>query len=170
MRWCTIAPLATGILLTAGPLGRTQETGPSQATAVAEIRRLGGTVEVDEKDPAHPALKVDLHNTATGDDDLRHLAGLARLRTLDLSGTKVTDAGLKHLAGLAGLREIGVDGTQVSKQGIADLQGVLVGLQLIHLHPCTTTLDGNSITVTLDPFAKNASESSGGEGDKKPRP
>jgi hypothetical protein len=77
---------------------------PAQERAIAEIRRLEGKVEIDEKAPERPLVKVDLSFTRVTDAGLVHLAGTARLRELYLCGTGVTEEGLEHLSGLTNLR------------------------------------------------------------------
>ncbi len=41
---------------------RGYEVNPSQAKAVDEIKKLGGTVTMNEKSPDKPVVAVDLHN------------------------------------------------------------------------------------------------------------
>jgi hypothetical protein len=103
---------------------RAYEVNPSQAKAVEQIKKLGGTVTVDEKSPDKPVLAVDLHNPppdlnartilekakqalqykVVTDAALRDLQGLSTLQSLNLGRTLVSDAGLEHLAGLTQLR------------------------------------------------------------------
>ena len=41
--------------------------------------------------------RLDLDDTAVGDDGLRHLAVLGRLQRVYLNGSRVTDAGVERL-------------------------------------------------------------------------
>ena len=67
-----------------------------------------------------------------GDDGLKHLKPLTKLRTLILSLTGVSDAGLKHLRGLTQLQRLDLDYTKVTDAGIENLKG-LTELGIIHL-------------------------------------
>lgn len=52
--------------------------------AVAALQKQGATVRVDDKDPAQPAVAVDLSGCAVTEAGLAHLRALTQLRTLDL--------------------------------------------------------------------------------------
>ena len=59
------------------------------------------------------------------DEDLEHLKGMPKLRTLYLIGTQITDAGLEHLKGFTQLQELVLANTQISDSDVADLQKAL---------------------------------------------
>src|SRR5690242_11857998 len=93
---------SVGLLVTTGPTLLARES-EGQEQAPAEIQRLGGTVEVDEKRPGKPVSAVMLtNNVEVTDNTLAHLEGLTTLTHLWLGSTSVTDAGLAHLQGLTG--------------------------------------------------------------------
>ena len=73
-----------------------QTSKESQAAAVAAIKKLGGRVTFDEKNPGKP-LRVILRGSKVTDAGLVHLKGLTKLGTLNLTDTKVTAAGVKDL-------------------------------------------------------------------------
>jgi hypothetical protein len=98
---------------------------------VLAFRRLGGTVDVDEKAPAQPVVGVDLSNTRATDDVLIQLKGLTALRELRLPGN-VRDAGLEHLKSLAGLERLYCRSARVTDRGLAHLEG-LKKLRYLHL-------------------------------------
>ena len=124
---------------------------PAEATAIAAIQQLGGKVEVDEKQPDQPVIKVYLHSTPVKDADLVHLgqlkqlqnaflgrtaitdAGLEHLKqaqhlkTLSLNATAVTDAGLKHLTELKSLKTLNLQETKVTAAGVAELKRKIPG-------------------------------------------
>ena len=81
----------------------TEAPDAERQAAVAEIERLGGTVEVDETRPEKPVISVDLNRTKVTDAGLENLKGLTKRKELDLRFTKVTDTGLVHLKGLTEL-------------------------------------------------------------------
>lgn len=86
-------------LLLAPVLCCAAEPNVDQATAIAEIEKLGGTVTLHEKSPGEPALEVNLTGTTVTDAGLANLEGLNNLKSLQLHRTEVTDAGLAHLKG-----------------------------------------------------------------------
>ena len=74
---------------------------------------------------------VRLDDTPVGDEELRALAAVTRLKMLVLDGTRVTDAGLALLLSLTKLELLGLNRTQVSDAGVlalASLPKVVVGL------------------------------------------
>ena len=132
----------------------------SQEKIVSDIRRLGGTVELDDSRPDKPivAVRVDRFEDADAvikcvktltalrelsvtyggitDVSLRQLSGLTELRTLDLSATKITDDGLKTVASFAKLEVLGLTGCEkITDNGLKHLKG-LKNLQRLDL--CST--------------------------------
>jgi hypothetical protein len=73
------------------------EPQTEQEKAVVEIKKLGGSVAIDEKSPDKPVIGVALPRTKVTDAGLEHLKGLPKLQWLSLLRTKVTDAGVKDL-------------------------------------------------------------------------
>ena len=69
----------------------------TQEKAVAAVKKLGGTVLVDENLPRKPAIYVSIRHTRVSDAGLVHLKGLLKLRHLYLFNTNVTDAGIQKL-------------------------------------------------------------------------
>src|SRR5262245_1030923 len=64
---------------------------------VAEVRKLGGQIDVEEQNPKKPIVAIRLTNTALTDAGLASVASWSEIQLLDLSATKITDAGLQHL-------------------------------------------------------------------------
>jgi len=104
-------------------LCRAAEPNSDQAKSIAEIKRLGGKVALDEKTPGKPVIEVDLWDTNVTDTELEHLKGLTQLWNLWLDDTQVTDRGLRHLKGLKKLEDLHLQGTKVSDAGLEHLQG-----------------------------------------------
>lgn len=127
-----------------------------QAIAVAQIKRLGGTVTIDERIPGKPVTAVDLSrhevlleildklSGVTGaaprrapapqvtNAELVCLKGLRQLQSLKLMYTQVTDAGLEYLEELTDLRSLDLSHTQVTDAGLEHLQR-LTKLQSLNL-------------------------------------
>ena len=125
--------LALGLWLAAVSSGWAAEPNPDQAKAVAEIKRWGGKVTVDEKTPDKAVTGVDLTGIQGLEyGGLEYLEGLTRLQTLSLARTEVNDAGLGHLEGLTRLQTLSLERTQVGDAALGHLKGLtrLKGLNL----------------------------------------
>ena len=145
----TVGGVLLGLLVLA-LAGRADE-----AAAVKAIKKLGGGVEVDTKQPGKPVVAVVLYNTRVTDVGLKELTGLKHLRALnlndttvtdvglkevkelkslqllDLGHTKITDAGLKELKELKNLQWLALYGTKVTDAGVKELQAALPGLKIL---------------------------------------
>src|SRR5262249_60324357 len=93
-----------------------------EATAVQAIKKLGGSVERDEKQPGKPVTRVDLNGIQVTDAGLKDLKELKELRELVLGHTKVTGAGLKDLKELKELRRLNLNGSKVTDAGLKGLK------------------------------------------------
>lgn len=98
-----------------------QATKESQDAAVAAIKKLGGRVEFDEKDPDKPLIGVNFFGTDLTDAGLVHLKSLTSLKSLDLWSTKVNGTGLVYLIGLTSLESLNLQGTQVTDSVLENL-------------------------------------------------
>jgi hypothetical protein len=58
MRSSLLLPVA--LLLVTGPLPRAQERETEQERAIAAVKKLGGTITLDDKNPGKPLVSVDL--------------------------------------------------------------------------------------------------------------
>jgi hypothetical protein len=65
--------------------------------AVALVKKLGGDVTRDDKQPGKPVTKVFLFGSPVTDAVAKELAAFKSLTTLGLGGTQVTDAGAREL-------------------------------------------------------------------------
>ena len=132
--------LALGFSL-ASALCLAAEPKADQAKAIAEIEKLGGKVEFDEKSPDRPVFShgiamrldttflahreslaelssLDLGYTNVGDADLVNLKGLTKLKSLNLLESGITDAGLKNLRGLTQLESLDLADTTITDAGL----------------------------------------------------
>ena len=122
------------LLLTCSVLAtdaQAQTARESQAVAVAAIRKLGGKVTFDKKNPGKP-LRVTLRGSKVTDAGLVHLKGLTNLNFLGISGARVTDSGLVHLKGLTSLHTLSLSYNNVTDAGLVHLNG-LTNLQTMWL-------------------------------------
>ena len=78
-------------------VGAPARADEAEDKAVAFVKKLGGSVDRDEKAPGKPVVEVFLSNTKVTDAGLKELAALKSLTQLDLGNTPVTDAGIKEL-------------------------------------------------------------------------
>lgn len=60
--------------------------------------------------------------SATGDDDLKAVRNMTRLKELNLCYTNITDKGQEHLAGLSDLEELDLFGTAIQGDGLKHLR------------------------------------------------
>ena len=90
---------------------------------------LGGGViseraaEALAKNPGLVSLSISLHGPTVGDEDVRMIAKLPKLRSLDLSQSSVTSVGLAYLKGHAALRELNLEATRVGDAGMEAISG-----------------------------------------------
>ncbi len=111
-----------------------QETvDAAEEAAIAEIRKLGGTVRriaanTDEKE-------VDFHLSGRDltDESLKHVMSVKNVVALHLKNTQITDAGLAHLKGLKNLRRLHLEKTAIGDEGLANLAG-LQELEYLNLY------------------------------------
>ncbi len=99
-------------------------TSAEQEGAIAEIKRLGGTVAIEEKSPGKRVTSVELWNSKVTDARLGCLNALTNLTSLGLGDTKVSDAGLEHLKGLTSLQSLDLRGTKIGDAGLEHLKGL----------------------------------------------
>jgi hypothetical protein len=100
-----------------------------QDKAIDEIKKLGGRVKIDEKDPDTPVIGVSFDNTPSRpikltDADMKNLKAFPRLQKLEFVGAlsigaiNVTDAGLENLIGLTQLQSLDLGGTKITDAGL----------------------------------------------------
>jgi hypothetical protein len=89
---------------------------------VASIKKLGGKVTRDEKQPERPVVEVNLSYTPVTDADLKDLKEFKQLHRLLLDRTKVTDAGLKEIKELKQLQWLVLSRTAVTDAGLRDIK------------------------------------------------
>jgi hypothetical protein len=118
------APLALVaiFLIAPQPVLRAQDSEAKIERAIAEIKKLGGKVEVDAKSAGTPVVSVDLKHTKAVDASLEHLKGLTRVQILFLKDTEVTDDGLVYLKGLTDLEALELGRTKVTDKGLEHLK------------------------------------------------
>ena len=97
---------------------------------------LAGCRQIDDAALAGLVLaqleRLDLFNTAVGDQGLAWLHDVPALRRLSLAGTKLDDTGLRAVAALPTLTELDLGWTAVTDQGLEHLRAhpALVALSL----------------------------------------
>ena len=93
MKVFPLAVILTAVLSTSA----SAQSNPAKERAIAAIKKLGGTVGIDENSPITPVSSVFLSGTKITDNGLVHLKGLTNLRRLILHGTRFSDAGMRTL-------------------------------------------------------------------------
>ena len=113
----------------------------TEEQAIAAIKRLGGIVTIDKKNPAKPMIFIALHNSKINDAGLEYLKGLTSLYQLNLEHTLITDKGLVHLKGLTKLQWLYFDHTKITDKGLVHLKG-LTQLRVLQLNYTQVTDTG----------------------------
>jgi len=90
--------LVLGLSLATVASGWAVEGNTEQAKAVAQIRKLGGKVVVDNESPDKPVIGVSLVLPMVTDVGLEHLQSLTQLQSLNLTYAQVTDTQLQNQA------------------------------------------------------------------------
>jgi internalin A len=161
------APLVLlgAVLVAIQPILQAQDGKVKQERAIAEIKKLGGEVEVDIDRPDRPVVAVNLKHTKVidaslqllkeltrleklclkdthvTDDGVIYIKGLTNIEVLELGRTKVTDKALEHLKGFTRLRTLDLAGTEVTNKGLEHLKG-LSRLQTLDLSGTKVTNAG----------------------------
>src|SRR5438132_13440397 len=132
MRLNTPMALVGFFLVMTQPVLRAQDSKAAKERAIAEIKKLGGEIEVDAKSPDMAVVGVNLKHTKEVDASLEHLKGLTELQRLSLKDTKATDGAMVHIRGLTNLEVLELGRTKVTDMGLKHLQG-LIKLQRLDL-------------------------------------
>jgi internalin A len=165
MRYSHIAAFTVGLVLITAPTLMARDDSKAKEAAIARIKELGGSIEVDDHSPGKPVIKVNLRATKATDADLiilkalsglqdlrlgrtgltdagmEHLKDLTDLKCLVISHTKISDAGLARLKDLTNLQRLDIGGTNVTDAGLKQLRG-LTNLRDLNLCLCTLVTDG----------------------------
>ena len=129
---CVLSGL-TLVLASGAVVAAADAVDPAEQAAVAEIRKLGGSVRKISSKNDDQAVEFQFGGAELTDAGLVHLTRVKNLVALSLKGTKITDAGLVQLKGLTQLRRLHLEKTAVGDAGIAHLAG-LVNLEYLNLY------------------------------------
>ena len=90
----------------------------SQKDAIADVRKLGGTVAVYQDDGGLIQIWLTLNGEKVTDDDLDAVVMVDHIRSLSLADSAVTDDGLKKLQGLKELEKLYLYRSRISGKGL----------------------------------------------------
>jgi len=93
-----------------------------QQAAIAKVKKLGGSVEIDKENPESPVLTVSLMDSRVNDEDLEFLKDLNGLQTLDLRSTKINGRGLLHLKDMKSLKTLLLHHTPITDAGMKQIK------------------------------------------------
>ena len=93
-----------------------------EASAIAEIEKLGGVVRQIAQDVDDKEAAFHLSGKELTDEGLVHLKEIDNLIWLNLANTKISDAGLKHISEIKSLKRLHLEKTQVGDEGLAHLK------------------------------------------------
>jgi Leucine Rich Repeat (LRR) protein len=122
MRLYAALVLTGSLLAMTQPTLRAQDSKADQEQAIAEIKKLGGKVEVDANRPDMPVVGVNLKHTKLMDASLEYVTRLTKLQVLLLEETQVTDDGMVYLKGLTNIEVLELGRTKVTDKGIERLK------------------------------------------------
>ena len=130
----TLAMLVGLLVVASNAVGEDKVVKRSDAEkkAIAAIKKLGGIVTFDEKEPGKPVICVNLFDKNVTDVGLVHLKGFTNLQTLEFPFNNVTDVGLVHLKGMTKLQKLNLENTKVTDAGVKKLQAALPKCMIIH--------------------------------------
>ena len=109
-----------------------------EASAIAEIEKIGGTIRVIAMDTEDKEAAFHLSGKDVTDDGLAHLKEVGNLVWLNLRGTKITDAGLKHLSEIKTLNRLHLEKTAITDAGLSHLAG-LENLEYLNIYGTKVT-------------------------------
>ena len=119
--FCIVIPALHGVAIAPGSV--------DEAKAIAEIERLGGTVERDNQLPGHPVTRInlaqrpgELRSRTFEDQDVQLVRQFKDLTQLNLSDCHVTDRGLEALGGLKNLTELDLSFCFITDRGLKVLR------------------------------------------------
>jgi Leucine-rich repeat (LRR) protein len=136
--------------------GETKASGapkpePAKTDDPSAVEALSKTASELKRDDDGFVIEVSFRGTTIGDDALKPLLGLRRVRSVLLNETPITDNGLATIGRLLTLTNVDLRGCKVSNAGIAHLAGLsrLRGLKLTGKDGAATVDDDG-----LDAIAK----------------
>lgn len=92
--------------------------------AIAAIKKLGGRVYIDDRDPGKP-VRIRLDGIRLSGKDLNPLADIPQLRILDLSSTELKDEDLRSVGKLTQVEVLKLaNNTGLNKQCLEHLRGM----------------------------------------------
>ena len=160
-----------GVLLACGCGGAaTEQTVPDQNSGVDQTEKVKKVSHLDAEEAAHEVsvvaviekldgqvtreggavVSVDLKECAAGDDDLKLMSSLTRLKELKVWGANVSDQGIAELVHLKSLVSLGLENTEVTDEGLK-VVGTMLGLRSLNLRRCSNvTNDGLAHLGTLE--------------------
>ncbi len=122
-----------GVWLALVASGWTAEPSIDQATAIAQIEKLGGKVAIDETRPGNPVIWVSFLGPEVTDAHLGSLKGLTSLESLNLVWTRVTDTGLACVKEMTKLQSMNMHGTPITDAALEHFK-VLTELEALDLY------------------------------------
>ena len=98
-----------------------KEPEADSADAISALEALGATLR---RDGDGGVIEVSFRGTSAGDEAMKHLAGLPKLRAVLLNDTAISDAGLAAIGAVATLENLDLRGCAVSNAGLEHLKGL----------------------------------------------
>jgi hypothetical protein len=109
-----------------------QDKNTEQEEAIAAIKQMKGSVDIDPRKPGKPVIRVHLFEGKTAGIGLAPLAKLPEIEWIGLHASDITEADLEHLKGLTKLRRLGLTDTRLSDESLKRLAG-MTQLEILYL-------------------------------------
>src|SRR5580704_11089227 len=90
----------------------------AEEKTVALVRKLGGSVTRDDKQPGKPVVEVDLSFTKLTEEVVAELSAFKGLTNLNLYRTRIYNSELTKIAALKNLTSLNLGGTEINDDGL----------------------------------------------------
>jgi hypothetical protein len=125
--------LSPVLVATTAVCASAQDKNAEQEEAIAAINKMNGSVDIDQKRPGKPVIRVHLFEGKTVGIGLAPLAKLPEIEWIGLHASDITEADLEHLKGLTKLRRLGLVDTRLNDAGLKRLEG-MTSLEMLYLN------------------------------------
>ncbi len=131
---CPVDRLHEAIADTLRDLGATLRSNKNGRILVQDFRPVKDRVSNAELAQFHQLARLRelyLDGTATTNNSLKYLTGLAILTTPDLQNTAVTDEGITLLQPLPALKLLLLNGTNVTREGVSAMRKSMLSTRIV---------------------------------------
>ncbi len=132
MSSCLRIVIGLALVAAAATQSPAAENNAEQDAAIAAIKKMNGSVDIDPRRPGKPVIRVHLFEGKTAGIGLAPLAKLPELEWIGLHASDITEADLDYLKGLTKLNRLGLVNTHLNDDSLKRLEGITT-LQMLYL-------------------------------------